>query len=376
MAKPPVTRTRGTLEDAAVDAAAHPYDAVLVVSFGGPEGPSDVVPFLDNVFRGLRVSNETKNKIADRYQTFGGISPINGHTRKFIAALERDLATNGLDLPVYWGNRNWHPFLSDAFAQMARDGVERAIAHVTSTFSCYSGCRKYREDLFEAWSAVAGAPIIDKLRSGFNHPGFIRACVERLDAAFDRLDETSRPQAKLLFTAHSLPESMASRSSYVAQLTEACRLVAEASGRGDWTLVYQSNNARYGGEPWLGPDIGEALAAASAVGDVVVMPIGFVCDHMEVVLDLDTVAAEEARRLGIRMIRAGTVGAHPSYVGMVRELIVERMSTEPQRIALGSLGPSHDLCPADCCLSGRPGAVKPSLCGLDGVGSNALGSAR
>jgi ferrochelatase len=333
---------------------------LLVVSFGGPEGPDDVAPFLENVFRGLRVTDETKAKIAARYQEFGGVSPINAHTRAFIAA-------HGIDLPVYWGNRNWHPYLGDTMRRMAADGVERAIAYVTSTFSCYSGCRKYREDLYDAWAAVDGAPAIDKLRSGFNHPGFIAAAADRLRDALGVLDAAARARAKVLFTAHSLPESMARSSRYEAQLTEACRLVAEAVGLGPYELVYQSNNARYGGEPWLGPDIGEALAAARVDGfrDVIVMPIGFVCDHMEVVLDLDTVAAADARKVGVNMIRAATVGAHPRFVGMVRELIVERMSGTAERSALGALGPSHDVCPAGCCLSGRPGPPKPALCGDD-----------
>ena len=344
------------------------YDAVLVVSFGGPEGPDDVEPFLDNVFRGLRVTDETKQKIAKRYHDFGGVSPINGHTREFIAALQRLLDHEGPSLPIYWGNRNWHPFLGDTLEQMAGDGIARAAAYVTSTFSSYSGCRRYREDLFEAVQRASGAPVIDKLRVGFNHPGFVEAAAARVADAVALLPSKRRREARLIFTAHSLPEAMAAGAPYVAQLEDSARSVAAAAGdTTGWRLVYQSNNARYGGEPWLGPDIGEALEEEARAGrrDAVVMPLGFVCDHMEVVLDLDVDAAKRAEAAGINMVRAGTVGAHPAYVAMVRELIVERMTESPVRRALGTLGPNHDICPADCCLSGRQGPAKPTLCGAD-----------
>jgi ferrochelatase len=343
------------------------YDAVLVVSFGGPEGPDDVMPFLENVFRGLRVGEETKQRIAERYAIFGGVSPINGHTRTFIAALQQALDKHGPSLPIYWGNRNWHPLLADTIAQMRHDGIRRAIAYVTSTFSSYSGCRKYREDLYEAVAAQPGAPVIDRLRSGYNHPGFIEAACDRVTAALEQLPAERRANAQILFTAHSLPDSMARHCAYEVQLNECCQLIGDALEHQRWRLVYQSSNASYGGEPWLGPDVGDAIEHTRAEGadDVVVVPIGFVCDHMEVVLDLDVQAAERAREVGINMIRAGTVGAHPAYVSMVRELIIERMAGHSVRRALGTLGPSHDICPADCCLSGRPGPAKPTLCGAD-----------
>jgi ferrochelatase len=346
---------------------ARDYDALLIVSFGGPEGPDDVSPFLDNVFRGLRVSPETKTHIAKRYEPFGGVSPINAHTRAFIKALQQELDTHGPALPIYWGNRNWHPLLPDTVEQMANAGVRRALAFVTSTFSSYSSCRKYREDLFEAVSGVANAPQIDKLRSGFNHPGFVEAMGECVAAALERLPAAERGNAPVLFTAHSLPEPMARASRYETQLEASCRLVGDALEHQRWRLVYQSNNASYGREPWLGPDIGDALRAAKAEGaaSVVVAPIGFVCDHMEVVIDLDIEAAATAREIGLDMARAATVGTHPAYIGMVRELIIERLTADAPRRALGSLGPSHDRCPADCCLSGRPGPAKPSLCGID-----------
>lgn len=343
------------------------YEALLVVSFGGPEGPDDVSPFLDNVFRGLHVSPETKAHVVKRYDLTGGVSPINGHTRAFIKALQAELDTHGPALPIYWGNRNWHPLLTDTIAQMAHDGVRRALAYVTSAFSSYSGCRKYRENLYDAAAAIPNPPRIDKIRVPFNHPGFIEAMADRVTAALDALPASQRDNAPLLFSAHSLPESMARHSRYEAQLNAACRLVGDALERQRWRLVYQSNNASYGREPWLGPDIGTALREAKAEGaaSVVVAPIGFVCDHMEVVLDLDVEAAAIARELGLTMARAATVGTHPAYVAMVRELVIERLTPGAPRRALGSLGPSHDRCAADCCLSGRPGPPKPALAGVD-----------
>ena len=345
----------------------HDYDALLVVSFGGPEGPADVDSFLDNVFRGLRVPPETKAHIAKRYEHVGGVSPINAHTRAFIKALQLELDAHGPALPIYWGNRNWHPLLSDTIAQMAHAGVRRALAFVTSSFSSYSGCRRYREDLYEAASGVPNAPRLDKLRVPYNHPGFIEAMRDRVNEALRALPLTKRKHALVLFSAHSLPLAMARGCAYETQLAESCRLVADALGRERWRLVYQSNNASYGREPWLGPDIRDALREAEAEGvkAVVVAPIGFVCDHMEVILDLDVDAASVANELELKMVRAGTVGTHPAYVAMVRELIVERLSVDAPRRALGSLGPSHDRCPADCCLPGRPGPLKPALCGVD-----------
>lgn len=339
------------------------YDAVLVVSFGGPEGPDDVMPFLDNVFRGIRVTDETKAAIAERYQLFGGVSPINEQMRAFIEALRHELAANGPALPIYWGNRNWEPFLADAFAQMSRDGVRHAIAYVTSTFSSYSSCRKYREDLYEAAATVPNPPKVDRLRSHFNHPLFISAVAARVTEALERLPPERREHAPILFTAHSLPDSMARRAPYEAQLDSACRLVGDRIEHQRWRLVYQSNNARYGGEPWLGPDIAEALVDLAQEGyeDVVVVPIGFVSDHLEVVLDLDHEAAAVAREHGLNFVRAATVGTHPAYISMVRDLICERMTHRPKRRALGTLGPAHDYCPATCCLSGRPGPTRPTL---------------
>jgi ferrochelatase len=343
------------------------YDALLIVSFGGPEGPSDVGPFLDNVFRGLAVSAETKAHVAKRYEQFGGVSPINAQTRAFIKALQHELDTHGPALPVYWGNRNWHPLLGDTVAQMAKAGVKRALAYLTSTFSSYSGCRKYREDLYEAVAPLASPPRIDRLRVGFNHPGFITAMADRVSEAIATLPRNERATAPILFTAHSLPESMARSSPYLAQLEASCRLVGDALEHQRWRLVFQSRNASYGRDAWLGPDIGTALRETRAEGatSVVVAPIGFVCDHMEVVLDLDVEAATIARGIGLNMARAATVGTHPAFVGMVRDLVIERLPPGAPRAALGSLGASHDRCAPDCCLSGRPGPPKPALGGID-----------
>jgi ferrochelatase len=295
------------------------------------------------------------------------VSPINAQTRSFIKALQRELDAHGPALPIYWGNRNWHPLLPDAVAQMTRARVRRAAAFVMSTFSSYSGCRKYREDLYEAVRGVAGAPIIDRLRLPYNHPLFIEAAAERVEAALRTIPDGARATVPILFSAHSLPESMARHSCYETQLQNACGLVSDLLEHERWRLVYQSNNASYGREPWLGPDICDALREIKAEGatHVVVAPIGFVSDHLEVVLDLDVEAAAVAHELGLAMARAATVGTHPAYVAMVRELVIERMTESAPRRALGSLGPSHDLCAVDCCLSGRPGPAKPALCGTD-----------
>ena len=342
--------------------AAGNYDAVLVVSFGGPEGKDDVLPFLDNVMAGRPVPSAAKARIAERYYRFDGISPINAHTRAFIDALEQRLAAQGPALPIYWGNRNWQPMLGETGRQMATDGIRNALVYVTSLFSSYSGCRQYREDLYRALDDVPNAPRLHKLRSGYNHPHFIAAMVERVR---DRL-ETVSPDAPILFTAHSLPVAMARHADYEAELNEACGLVAEAAGLADWHLAYQSNNARTG-VPWLAPTVEDALLSIKKAGhrDVVVAPIGFVCDHMEVVLDLDVEAREYAAELGLTMTRAATVGAHPRYVGMVHDLIVERVSARAERQTLGSRAAKPDVCSPGCCLSGRPGPPAPTLCGAD-----------
>lgn len=328
-------------------------DALLLVSFGGPDGPDDVLPFLENVLRGRNVPRQRMLEVAEHYQHFGGKSPINDQNRALIAAIERDLAENGPPLPVYWGNRNWHPHLPDTLQQMTADGVQRALAFVTSAFSSYSGCRQYRENIATAQAEVgASAPQIDKLRIFFNHPGFIEPMIERTRDAFHQIPADRRAATPLVFTAHSIPQAMADGCRYEAQLRESCRLVAEGLGRSDWHLAYQSRSGPPQ-QPWLGPDIGELLQqqhATAKLRDVVVVPIGFISDHMEVLYDLDIEARGRCDQLGIHMVRAATVGVHPRFIRMIRELIVERMSDSPQRLALGTLGPNHDVCPVDCCL--------------------------
>ncbi len=315
------------------------YDSVLILSFGGPESAADVIPFLENVLRGKNVSRERMLEVAEHYYRCGGKSPINDQNRELVAALQSVLRQKGPDLPVYWGNRNWHPFLNDTLRKMRDDGRQRALAFATSAFSSYSGCRQYREDIATARAEVAGAPQVDKLRVFYNHPGFIGAMRERVAEALALIPMERRERAHLLFTAHSIPLAMAQGSRYVEQLEEACRLVAEGVNRREWRLVYQSRSGAPG-QPWLEPDILETLREVAAAGenrDVAIAPIGFLSDHMEVVYDLDTAARALAEELGLNMIRAGTVGVHPKLVETIRELILERANSERSRGLCGGV---------------------------------------
>ena len=337
------------------------YDAILLVSFGGPEGPDEVMPFLENVLCGKNVPHERKLEVATHYQHFGGVSPINEQNRQLIAALEKDLAKHGPQLPVYWGNRNWHPLLPDTLQQMADDGIGRALAFFTSAYSSYSGCRQYREDLERAQAEVGPqAPEVDKLRVFFNHPGFIEPQVESVATCLEKVPAERRAQTPLLFTAHSIPLSMSENCRYTAQLEAACRLVAARVGHDRYELAYQSRSGPPQ-QPWLEPDVCDSLKKlhkAAGLQDVVIVPIGFTSDHLEVLFDLDTEARELCEQLNITMHRASTAGTHPRFVRMIRELIYERIVDDPERLALGDLPPSHDVCPADCCLYSprRPGA--------------------
>jgi protoporphyrin/coproporphyrin ferrochelatase len=342
------------------DDIARSYDAVLYLSFGGPEGPDDVLPFLENVTRGRGVPRARLDEVSKQYQLFGGISPINSQNRAVIGALQEELRSRGPQLPVYWGNRNWHPFLGDTMKRMRDDGIRRAVAFVTSAYSSYSGCRQYREDIARAQSSLGeGALRVDKLRVFYNHPGFVEPQVENVKAALQAIPTERRSKARLAFTAHSVPTQMAETSSYTQQLSETCRLVVDRlDDDHDWELVWQSRS----GDPkvpWLEPDITDHIQKlhSAGVADVVVVPAGFVSDHLEVRFDLDVQAAETAARLGINMVRASTVGAHPRYIGMIRDLIAERISATPERAALGECGASHDICGASCCPAPvRPGA--------------------
>jgi len=331
------------------------YDAILFLSFGGPEKRDDVIPFLENVLRGKNVPRERMLEVAEHYYHFDGISPINAQTRKLMDAVTIDLRENGIDLPVYWGNRNWHPMLTDTMQQMADDGIKRAITFVTSAYSSYSGCRQYREDVENARHQIgADSPSVEKIRAFYNHPDFIAANVERVQTAIDALSDNGRENFHIAFCAHSIPTSMSESSDYVQQLTEASRLVAEACSVTDdrWELVYQSRSGRPQ-DPWLEPDICDHVRVVqerSAASAIVIMPIGFLCDHIEILFDLDDEAKSACQEIGLEMVRSSTVGVHPQFVTMVRKLIQERLigSSCPQE-AMGQFGPNWDHCRSGCC---------------------------
>ncbi len=380
-----------------------PYDALLVVSFGGPEGPDDVIPFLENVTRGRGIPQERLAEVGEHYYRFGGRSPINDLNRAFIAAVEEDFAGAGLALPVYWGNRNWAPYLPEALARMHDDGVERALCLFTSAYSSYSGCRQYRENLAQAVTAVGGrAPRLDRVRHYFNHPGFVEPMVDATLAALAELPAATRGDARLLFVTHSIPVSMDQDSGRGGALhmlgqqaeggaytTQHRSVVAEVAER-----VRQHTGHRFAAElvfcsrsgdprtPWLEPDIGDRIREVAAAGApaVVAVPIGFVSDHMEVVYDLDTEAAEVAAEVGIGFARAATAGLDPRFVRMVRSLVLERAAVErartsrgalPERPAVGALPPSWETCPLSCCSN--PRGHRPALCGAEADARTAAG---
>ncbi len=327
------------------------FDAILVVSFGGPEGMNEVMPFLENVLRGRNVPRERMLEVAHHYEMFGGVSPINAQCRALISALGKELEANGPRLPIYWGNRNWHPFLEDTLRRMAEDGIKNALAFVTSAYSSYSSCRQYLENIEEARARVGPqAPRVEKLRAFYNHPGFVQACTERVRAALYEIPEEKRESARIAFTAHSIPQVMADACAYEAQLLDASALVACALGRERWRLVYQSRSGPPQ-QPWLGPDILDHLRELKNEGveNVVVAPIGFVSDHMEVLYDLDTEAQALAHELNLGMVRAATVGTHPVFIKMIRELILERMNPNHAPRFLGTRGAAHNTCQPDCC---------------------------
>ena len=324
------------------------YDALLLLSFGGPEQPDDVMPFLRNVTRGRNVSDERLAVVAQQYEQFGGRSPINDQCRALLAAIESDFAENDLDLPVYWGNRNWQPYVADTVAQMADDGITNALVFVTSAFGSYSGCRQYRENLAAAAETVGPrAPGLTKLRLFYNHPGFIEPMTRNL---LDAL-ATGPAETRIVFTAHSIPESMAEGCDYVEQLHDAASLILEAAGRDAeaYDLVFQSRSGPPS-IPWLEPDVNDHLEQLAADGHAHthLVPLGFVSDHMEVLFDLDTQAAATAERLGMGLTRVSTVGTDPRFVSMIRELVHERLNEAP-RLSLGSQGPWPDDCkPGHC----------------------------
>jgi protoporphyrin/coproporphyrin ferrochelatase len=317
------------------------FDALLVVSFGGPERHEDVLPFLENVLRGKNVPRERMLEVAEHYYHFDGRSPINEQNKQLIAALEAEFREKGIAIPVYWGNRNWHPLLADTLEQMRADGIRHAAALVTSAFGSHSGCRQYREDIART-QQTAGVQdmVIEKLPNFCDRPEFIEAMADRVRLAMEELsaehseagERSGSCPAKteqLIFTAHSIPMSMAEMSPYLRQLKEASALVAAACGISNWTLVYQSRS----GPPsqlWLAPDICDYLREQHAAGvrSVIICPIGFISDHMEVLYDLDTEARALCDQLGMKMVRAGTAGAHPKLVSMVCDMLLHSPTTE------------------------------------------------
>lgn len=326
------------------------YDALLLVSFGGPERREDVIPFLENVVRGRHIPRARLLEVAEHYYHLGGRSPIVDQTRRLTDAVRHELDQHGPQLPVYQGNRNWHPFLADTLRAMASDGVQRALAFVTSAFGSYSSCRQYLEDIARARATVgAAAPQVEKLRLFYNHPLFIELWAERLRSALN-----AEPQAAVLFTAHSIPQSQAAVSPYAAQLRNAAALVATAAGAGQWRLAYQSRSGPPQ-QPWLEPAVDAELRRLHATGAaaVILVPLGFLTDHMEVAFDLDVEARELCHQLGLRMTLVPAIGGHPRFPALVRELVLERCQPGPVRPSVGPLGPWPDLCPPDCCLALR-----------------------
>jgi protoporphyrin/coproporphyrin ferrochelatase len=369
------------------------YDAFLLVSFGGPEGHADVMPFLRNVTAGRAVPPERLAHVAEHYYRFGGVSPINQQCRDLLAAVEKDFAARGVALPVYWGNRNWDPYLADTMATMAADGVTRAIAFVTSGFSSFSSCRQYLGDIETARQRVGHtAPRVDKIRQFFNHPAFVSCFASAAEDAARSLPDGAPGDYELIFVAHSIPAAMAAASgpaasdraasdpahgAYPTQLAEAGRLVAAELGyRRPWHLAYCSRSGPPS-QPWLGPDINDLLTDLAAAGSraAVVVPIGFVSDHMEVRYDLDVEASETAGRLGIGYARAATPGTDPRFVSMITDLVCERLDGAPAA-ALGSFGAGPASCPPGCCGTAGPGGRPTGAPGTAGPGGRPPGAVR
>ena len=341
-------RNNGGAEPSTDPAPAGRREALLVLSFGGPEGHEDVMPFLENVTHGRGIPRERLEEVAQHYHHFGGVSPINEQNRALIAAVEKELAAGGIDLPVYWGNRNWAPYVEDAWRQMADDGIEHVYVLATSAYASFSGCRQYHEDIARARVTLGGGPTAEKLPHYFDAPGFVQANADALRAALESLPADVRGTARLVATAHSIPDSMAAVAgpdghAYEAELTAAAeRVVAEAApGRG-FDLVWQSRSGPPS-VPWLEPDVNDHLRALAAAGEtaVVVFPVGFISDHLEVIWDLDNEAKATAAELGLAFARAGTAGTHPAFVASIRDLVQERRA--------GGLPRLGTNCPAGCC---------------------------
>ncbi|MGY1784831.1 ferrochelatase [Geodermatophilus sp. SYSU D00698] len=356
-------RNNGGTPPAAAPAPAGRREALLVLSFGGPRGHDDVMPFLENVTRGRGVPRERLLDVAEHYHHFGGVSPINEQNEALVAAVREDLAAHGVDMPVYWGNRNWDPYVEDVWQQMTDDGIEHVYVLATSAYASYSGCRQYHEDVARARIATGGGPTAEKLPHYFDTPGFVRANADALAAALAQLPEQHRATARLVATAHSIPDAMADVAgpdghAYEAELLAAARAVVDAVEPGrDVDLVWQSRSGPPS-VPWLEPDVNDHLRALHEIGEtaVVLFPIGFVSDHLEVIWDLDNEAEETAGELGLAFVRAATAGTHPAFVAMVRELLQERRAGGEPRLGTN--------CPAACCFvrrpAGRPRDQEPS----------------
>lgn len=359
------------------------YDALLLLGFGGPEGQDDVIPFLRNVTAGRGIPDERLEEVAHHYRHFGGVSPINQQNRDLVAALDAELRARGIDLPVYWGNRNWMPYVADAVQQLHADGHRRVLALATSAYSSYSSCRQYREDLADALEATGlGEQLeIDKIAQFFDHPGFVTPFVDGIRSGLEKLREhgIEKPdEIEVLFSTHSIPVADAERSgprdrdfgpggAYAAQHTAVAEQIMRTLGsESPWQLVYQSRSGPPS-VPWLEPDVNDAIAALPAQGrrGVLIVPLGFVSDHMEVMWDLDTEAIETATELGLVAVRTATPGTSPTYVAGLVDLIEERLQGTPasQRERVTSLGPWFDVCRPGCCENARLG-FRPALAGL------------
>ena len=364
------------------------YDAILLASFGGPEGQDDVIPFLRNVTRGRGIPEERLEAVAHHYRAFGGVSPINEQNRELKAALEAELARRGIDLPVLWGNRNWDPYIKEALVEANERGFTKLIAIGTSAYSSYSSCRQYREDYAGALAETGldGVIQIDKVRQFFDHPGFVTPFVEGLRDGLAEIAAAGIPlaQTHVLFTTHSIPTSDANRSgppsrgfgeggAYAAQHLAVAGVViaaqeheSGASAPLAWSLVYQSRSGPPT-TPWLEPDINDSIddLAATGIRAVVIVPLGFVSDHMEVKWDLDTEAMETSAKHDILAVRVPTPGVHAAYVTGLIDLVIERRDATPvaERPSLTELGPWYDVCRPGCCENVRLG-FKPAVAGL------------
>ncbi|HEY8317631.1 MAG TPA: ferrochelatase [Amnibacterium sp.] len=361
------------------------YDGILLASFGGPEGQDDVIPFLRNVTRGRGIPDERLEEVAHHYRAFDGVSPINQQNRELKAALEAELAARGIDLPVYWGNRNWAPYLNEALQQAAADGRSTLIAVDTSAYSSYSSCRQYREDFARALdeTGLEGRMVIDKVRQYFDHPGFVAPFTEGVEAGLKELEERLPgvdlvTETRVLFSTHSIPSSDAERSgpsfrgfgpggAYEAQHRAVADVVMQRVGRGvAWELVFQSRSGPPS-QPWLEPDVNDVIRrlAADGIRGVLIVPLGFVSDHMEVKWDLDTEAMETAEETGVVAVRTPTPGIHPAYVSGLIDLVLERRDGVPaaERPAETALGPWYDVCRSGCCENVRLG-FRPVVAGL------------